>query len=270
MLVVVIALAGWKIYEALEAVWDSAPALASAPEPVGPRPNLAGFEPGNLISDERFYDAGAMGESEIKAFIEKVGAGCRPGPDGSACLSQYREDTPSFPASAYCAGYTGQAGESAARIIAKTAAACGINPQVILVILQKEQGLLTASSATLTARRYETAMGYGCPDGGQCDGQYFGFATQVYAAASQFQRYRLEGAKYKFQAGTTREVAYHPQAACGSAPVTFANQATAGLYNYTPYQPNAAALSGYDDGCASWGNANFYGLFQTWFGNPRQ
>ena len=50
------------------------------------------------------------------------------------------------------------------------------------------------------------------------------------------------------------------------------NQATAGLYNYTPYQPNAAALAaGYGgDACSAYGNRNFWNDFTDWFGPTTQ
>jgi uncharacterized protein with LGFP repeats len=51
------------------------------------------------------------------------------------------------------------------------------------------------------------------------------------------------------------------------------NQATAGLYNYTPYQPNAAALrAGYGSGddCSAYGNRNFYSYFTDWFGSTHE
>ena len=49
------------------------------------------------------------------------------------------------------------------------------------------------------------------------------------------------------------------------------NQATAALYVYTPYRPNAAALGnmyGTGDSCSSYGNRNFWRMFSDWFGNP--
>jgi hypothetical protein len=49
------------------------------------------------------------------------------------------------------------------------------------------------------------------------------------------------------------------------------NQATAGLYNYTPYTPNDAALNnmyGTGDACSSYGNRNFWRIYTDWFGNP--
>src|SRR5690606_17254112 len=76
---------------------------------------------------------------------------------------------------------------------------------------------------------------------------------------------------YNYRAGQVNNVLYHPKAACGSAPVFIANQATAGLYNYTPYQPNTAALNnlyGTGDSCSSYGNRNFWRLYWDWFGSP--
>ncbi len=51
--------------------------------------------------------------------------------------------------------------------------------------------------------------------------------------------------------------------------VNIVNLATAALYDYTPYQPNAAALAagyGTGDSCSSYGNRNFYLYFNDWFG----
>src|SRR5690606_24427904 len=56
-------------------------------------------------------------------------------------------------------------------------------------------------------------------------------------------------------------------AKCGQSTVYVQNQATAGLYNYTPYQPNAALLSGKPNSCSSYGNYNFFTIFGNWFGN---
>ena len=54
--------------------------------------------------------------------------------------------------------------------------------------------------------------------------------------------------------------------------VFLANRATAGLYNYTPYQPNTAAMAnlyGTGDACSAYGNRNFWRMFSDWFGNPQ-
>jgi hypothetical protein len=66
-------------------------------------------------------------------------------------------------------------------------------------------------------------------------------------------------------------VRWHPDASCGSGAVHIANNATAALYYYTPYQPNGASLAaGYgasNDRCAAYGNRNFYNYYTDWFGS---
>ena len=42
--------------------------------------------------------------------------------------------------------------------------------------------------------------------------------------------------------GRTNYIQYNPDAACGGSWVYIENQATASLYNYTPYQPNQRGL----------------------------
>lgn len=239
--------------------------------PSGPAPivlDMTGYDPARLIDDEVFYDSAAMSEDEIAAFITKVNKGCVPGDDGTPCLADAVFDTQTREVTTACpGGYVAATGQSAARIISGVASACGINPQVLLVLLQKEQGLLTASGPMLTARRYEAAAGYACPDGSACAPEFSGFFAQLYGAARQFQRYRLDPGSYDFVAGTPVSIPFSPDTACGSEELTLANQATAGLYDYTPFLPNAAAATGGDD-CTSWGNWNFYGCFRAFFGSP--
>ncbi|WP_328703531.1 MULTISPECIES: hypothetical protein [unclassified Actinomyces] len=241
------------------------------PEAAGPAPvvpDMTGYTPSRIIDDEVFYDSQAMSEEEIAAFIARVNKGCVPGHDGTPCLADAVFQTQTREVSNVCpGGYIAAEGQSAARIISGVASACGINPRVLLVLIQKEQGLLTASGSRLTARDYEAATGYACPDGGQCDPAFAGFFAQLYGAAAQFQRYRLDPGGYSFVAGTPTTIAYSPDASCGSGEVTAANQATAGLYDYTPYLANDAAASGGDD-CTTWGNWNFYGYYRTFFGSP--
>lgn len=233
------------------------------------------FEPGHLISDSIMYDTTTMSGDAVERFLADKGAACRPTAAGYTCLKDYRESTPTRAADALCPGsYAGAAAESAGRIIAKAATACGINPQVLVVTLQKEQGLVTASGGR-TAATYARALGFGCPDnsGGVCNPEYAGFANQVYSAAKQLKRYAANPQNYAYKAGRDNSVLFHPDRACGSSTVRIQNQATASLYNYTPYQPNAAALaagSGTGDACSSYGNRNFHLFFTSWFGSPKQ
>lgn len=244
-------------------------ALVGGTAPASAAVSTAGFDPGLIISDSIFFDATAMSASDVQVFLDSKGASCRAAGDGTPCLKDYRQDTPTRGATDRCAVYQGAGNERASEIIAKVAVACGVNPQVILTTLQKEQSLVTASGGSLTPTRYRSAMGYGCPDTAACDSTYYGFFNQVYAAASQFRNYVLNPTRYAYRVGVVAQVLYSPNRACGSSPVLIQSAATAALYNYTPYQPNAAALAaglGTGDGCSSYGNRNFWVYFTSWFG----
>jgi uncharacterized protein YgiM (DUF1202 family) len=231
--------------------------------------DLSKFQPGNIISDAKFHDRGTMTEAQIQLFLETKMPRCDA---GYTCLRDWYDTSRATSADAMCAAYSGGYRERASTIIYKVAQACGINPQVILVMLQKEQGLVTHNWPS--EWRYTIAMGQGCPDTAACDTRYYGFFNQVYGAAWQLKRYaNPPGTSQYFTwyaPGKTWNVRWNPNEACGSSPVYVQNQATANLYYYTPYQPNAAALrAGYGegDGCSSYGNRNFYQYFTDWFGS---
>jgi len=222
----------------------------------------AAFDPGLIISDYNFYNPAAMTEPEIQAFLEA--RPCTPR-DDSPCLADYRETTTFQRAGGpgHCTAYAGARNEPASRIIARVAKSCTISPRVLLVLLQKEQSLLTRPSAD----GYLRATGYGCPDTADCESEYFGFFNQVYNAAWQFRQYS-QAPDRSFMIGTV-SVGFNPDGACGSSAVRIRNQATANLYNYTPYQPNKAALAHPKtdgDGCSTHGNLNFWIFYNHWFG----
>lgn len=232
---------------------------------IRPAADLSQFRPGNIISNAVFYDASTMGENEIATFLRARVPSCQ---SGYTCLKDFRQDTTTRAADAYCGRYEGASSESSARIIQKVAAACGINPQVLLVTLQKEQGLVTHTWPS--DWRYTIAMGQGCPDTAACDTRYYGFFNQVYGAARQFKLYGQSSYFNWYAPGKTWNIQFNPNTSCGSSPVYVENQATANLYYYTPYQPNAAALrAGYGegDGCSAYGNRNFFNYFSDWFGS---
>ena len=254
------------------AVATGSATTAPAAAPVDPasgiaKMTLAGFTPGNIISDGVFTDKNTMSEAQIQAFFNSKVASCQA---GYTCLKDFKITSVTRPADAYCSGYTGAANESAARIIYRVAQACNINPQVLIVMLQKEQGLITHTWPS--DWRYNIALGQGCPDTAPCDPNYIGFFHQIYGAARQMQIY-MEGRWFQWYApGKTWNILYNPNANCGSAPVYVANKATSALYYYTPYQPNAAALNagyGTGDACSAYGNRNFYNYFTDWFGSTQ-
>ena len=228
------------------------------------------FDRGYIISDAQFYDSDAMTESQIQSFLASRSATCQ----NTRCLDILRQNTIDLDLSR-CSEYRGASNETVARIIYKVQQACGISAKVLLVTLQKEQGLVTSTAPTQRAVDY--AMGYGCPDTAPCNEAYKGIAPQLLRAANQFKAYQANPGSYRHQVGVPMNLYYHPNSwipdppTCGTVRVTIRNQATAGLYNYTPYTPNASALNnlyGTGDSCASYGNRNFWRLYTDWFGSP--
>ena len=186
------------------------------------------------------------------------------------CLKDYKLNTPSRNAESGICGYLpSRTGRTAAAILTDVGAACGVSPKALLVLLQKEQGLVTDTWPW--TNQYQKATGYGCPDTAPCNSEYFGFFNQVYKAAWQYKKYRANPTNYNYVAGQNNKIYYNPNTACGYSWVNIRNQATAGLYNYTPYQPNQSALDnlyGSGNSCGAYGNRNFWRYFNDWFGSP--
>lgn len=240
--------------------------------------DLSKFDAGRIIDDSVFFNKNTMTVSDIQTFLNSKVSSCR---SGYTCLKDYSETTNSISANPMCSAYSGAANESSAQIIFKVANACGINPQVLIVTLQKEQGLITDTWPT--ASQYQAAMGALCPDTAPCDSTASGFFKQVYTGAYLFKRYTQPagtgaGTDYSsrfdlmYPVGQTSNILYNPNADCGTKSVYVSNQATHVLYVYTPYTPNQAALAaGYgasSDGCGAYGNRNFYQYFVDYFGSP--
>lgn len=228
----------------------------------------AEFDAGNIVSDEQFYDAYALTAEGIQSFLDNVP--CTP-KDSSPCLADFTTKLPAMESDdseiGHCNAIAGDSKASAAEIIEAVAVACGVSPKLLLVLMQKEQSLLTKPSAY----GYQRATGYGCPDTTGCDTKYYGFVNQLYNAAWQFRQYTLLPDR-QYQIGEV-EIGYSPDTSCGSSEVNIVNQATANLYNYTPYQPNSAAIAdpaGEGDSCSAWGNLNVWLLWNVWFGDPLQ
>jgi uncharacterized protein with LGFP repeats len=236
---------------------------------------LSSFNPADIISDSVMYNPSTMSVSQIQSFLNAEQPTCA---SGYTCLRTYRANTQTMAANLMCGTYTGASNETAATIIYKVAHACRINPQVILVTLQKEQGLITGVNLSWYPNAYRSATGLGCPDTAPCDSSKYGFFNQVYGLGYWLIRYTTPpgttGPGWTsfswFPVGKNSAILYNPDASCGSKLVTIANKATASLYYYTPYVPNAAALAagyGTGDSCSAYGNRNFYLYFTQWFGS---
>ena len=225
------------------------------------------WKAGMIISDAKFFDGNAMSASEVQSFLSSKGANCVAGE--MPCLKNYSMPTPAIPAeSGLCSAVGATGGLTAAQIIDVVARSCGISQKVVLVTLQKEATLITKTRPS--AINYRSATGFGCPDTAPCDAQYYGFFNQVYRMARQFKVYTNNPTRYGYQKGRNNNIQYNPNAGCGTSSVYIENQATANLYIYTPYQPNAAALNnmyGTGDSCSAYGNRNFWRMYTDWFGS---
>ena len=198
----------------------------------------ASFDSSNLISDGTYMNVDAMSAGDVQTFLNQYGG----------FLKSYSENGRSAAQIIYDAahGY-GDASGSINGITINTSTGT-VNPQVLLVTLQKEQSLVTMANQNDSSLR--TAMGYGCPDSGGCNSAYAGFTKQVENAAWQL-RYNYERAQGHgfgdYQVGQSFCFSDANGTNCG----TYGNRATASLYRYTPHVYN--------------GNYNFYTFFTNWF-----
>ncbi len=248
-----------------------------AQTPAQAAPPGSAFDPGLIISDSVFYDFGTMTVAQIQAFLDSRVADCRATNPAIDCLKSVKVDIPETPATAPgavgpCKAIAAKAGASAAEVIHAISNACGINPKVFIVTLQKEQALVTSTKPT--EYMYRAAMGFGCPDSdpGICGKVFTGLFNQLYMAAKQFRWYGNPAGSFTYwKPGRIVAMRYHPRAACGTKSFEMKSQATANLYYYTPYTPNDAALRnlyGTGDSCSAYGNRNFWRFFHDWFGSP--
>ncbi len=253
------------------------------------------FKPGRIIDDVVFTNQNSMSTIDIQRFLESkvVGGSCDT--DGSrastrynssmnryythaewgaqngnpapyVCLTTYRENSTTKQTNLGNPGalHAGDGSQSAAEIILAASQQYNINPETLLVLLQKEQSLI--SDDWPWAIQYQSATGAYCPDTASCDATKAGFGTQVKEAARLF-RYYMDTPYLYFVGNNT--VLYNPNRSCGSSTVYIENAATEALYHYTPYQPNSPALNnlyGTGDACSAYGNRNFWRLFNDWFG----
>jgi hypothetical protein len=183
---------------------------------------LAGatFTPNDLITDANFTAVGALSQSGVQSFLAAQ----------SGILGAYQ-----------AADHTGVT-RSAAAIVCQAAVAWQVSPKVILVTLQKEQGLLTAAQPSASALAW--AMGCGVPDSGSRNTAYEGFGNQVWYGAES-----LHDDGQGWQAGVIK--------VCGDGTVQPVDQASYALYRYTPWI-----------GVNGGGNKLFWTVYWRYFGDP--
>lgn len=124
----------------------------------------ADFLANRIIDDAVFDNANAMNAAQIDGFLNQFPNSCiSPNSGFDAVVPNGYNPNEGFK---YSSTY-GTAGT----IIAASAQVYGINPQVLLVTLEKEQSLVTGRSITTYCNngdqhKYAAAVGYGCPDSG--------------------------------------------------------------------------------------------------------
>ena len=239
--------------------------------------SLANFDPGYIISDYQMGNYNSMSEAEIQAFLTAKNS-C-----ANDDYSYYRQLTANNPGvnwhfedghficlseEKFGDGEEIGSGDTAAHIIWEAAQDYQINPQVLIVLLQKETGLIT--DPIPNNYDYRKATGYGCPDTAACSSKYYGFKNQIRNAAALFSTV-LNGGWTNYPLGENY-IQYNPNAGCGGSIVNVRSLATSALYRYTPYQPNEGTLAaGYGTAyCGAYGNRNFYLYFEDWFGGITQ
>jgi len=237
----------------------------------------SGFDASRIIDDVVLTDTTRMSTGDIQNFLNSKVPTCDT--NGTAPASDFgRPDlthaqyaaTQGWPAPPYpCLKDYTQNGQTAAQLINNAAQTYQVNPQVLIVLLQKEQGLVTDTWPLPS--QYRSATGYGCPDTAACDSQYYGLTNQLNWAATMFHAIETNSPTwYTPYILGNNYIQYNPNSGCGGSTVNIQNRATQALYNYTPYQPNQAAL---DAGwalappCGAYGNRNFFLYFTDWFGS---
>ena len=230
--------------------------------------SVSNFRAGNIISDYTMSNTSTMNEKQIQEFLTQKN------PCGDTNIwranhysgYKYHIENGKFVClSQETFEYNGVK-QTAAQVIYEAARDYRINPQVLLVLIEKEQSLV--SDTWPNSIQYRSATGFGCPDTAECDSKYYGFRNQVRHAAKLF-RDVLDGGYTNYPVGQNF-IYYNPNFACGGSQVYIENLATSALYRYTPYQPNTAAIANYPGTsyCGAYGNRNFYALFLRWFGDP--
>ncbi len=196
------------------------------------------FNPDNIITDFELKDKDSMSLSAIESFLDKH----------DSVLKNYSDTVDGVL-------------KNAAEIIHTAAQTNGISPKFILTKLDHEQCLVRGCSYHKDPMKLQKALDFAAGFG-VCEGcnvkdpkiqKYKGFARQVDALASVQNDYirkaggngiRAKGQVFKTQDGFT---------------ITPVNQATANLYNYTPYRGGAGNNIG--------GNYFFAKLWDEYWGS---
>lgn len=217
----------------------------------------ATFDPTRIISDENFRASACLGPGDIQAFLVRYNSVL------ATTQAPRHSDGTLAPVS---------------QLVWEVSQEFEINPKVLLVTLQKEKGLIQASTATQST--LDWALGYGCPDNvlpADRDPKYKGIGNQIWYAASSLNNYCESPTHWTYwQPGKAKTVDYPLEDPDGSVSfITYslvpANKCTYKLYVYTPH---IGAFEPYGDQTTlrlyryGGGNGLFWKVYWKYFGDP--
>ncbi|MBI4653315.1 hypothetical protein HY750_03625 [Candidatus Kuenenbacteria bacterium] len=218
------------------------------------------FNPNELISDSDFTNYNSMTLAEIQTFLEEKGS----------YLANYVIPTEMEIPFCYKGGKSSikvsqeNAGKKVSELIFAEAQEHQINPQVILVTIQKEQSGITIMPDN---NKLAWLLGYGKNDTmanclysfnqAKSQAELGGVGNQIAYSIASLQKNFNNGIGPQIN-GVTSKVGDKIFLSNGSKEpieVSLSNKATACLYKYTPHVYN--------------GNYNFWKNYQAWFVNPQ-
>jgi len=248
-----------------------------------PKPAFASYDGGNIIDDYVFLNASSMSANDIQNFLVSKGGGLANKTFLFDCAATDLSDPHYRDARAPC-----EQTVKASVIIYYASQIFGINPQVVLATLQKEQSLIT--TADPTDWQINQAMGYACPDHGGCGASNFLYQIDngVYTLRLNMERAKdnmtwwwhqtttwvcgYEHNYYKPSLFPNQNVNFYDDDGTYYQTQFIANAATSSLYCYTPHAyNNPNGLYGYlqygTTGPYYSGSYLFVTSFEKWFGS---
>jgi hypothetical protein len=259
---------------------------AKAQDPIDPA-----FNAGLLISDDAFSDVGTFGSAAgIQQFLQLKGS-ILANTDPNFLVKLKEPDTATKVGLEDIEPNLSRL-RTAAELIYDAGKKWGLNPQVLIVDLQKEQSLITGSftSDADLQTALDHAVGFGCPDDQPCGNIFKGFYSQLFgsfdsdgsrwlgAAASLMKSFNAEVDGVRVGRGPAVDASGRTfgnpivstarkgdtitfdntlggyDGVGAQQTVTLQNFATAALYRYTPHVFN--------------GNYNFWKFYTAWFKYP--
>lgn len=243
----------------------------------------AAYNGGNLIDNVLFRNTNSMSAAQIQSFLSSKGSGLA---SRSFVLNCYAAD--SKEREWYTAvGAPCDQNIPASQIIYYASKIYGVNPQVVLATLQKEQSLITSPNPT--SWQISQAMGYACPTSGSCSSEsnfFYQIDSGVWVMRYHYERARgnmdwwnpsttwtcgTEKKYYKPNLYPNQNVRFYDENDVLYRTHYIQNAATSSLYCYTPHAyNNPEGLYGRDPygstGMYYSGSYNFVYWFEIWFG----